>query len=85
VSASTPQYSFEPLADHDRAFFCCGVPELDDYLRRQSSQDAKRKVAAPFVMVDEAPRVLGYYTLSSYEVRVAELPPMSPGSYPNIR
>ena len=75
MSASTPQYSFEPLADHDRAFFCCGVPELDDYLRRQSSQDAKRKVAAPFVMVDEAPRVLGYYTLSSYEVRVAELPP----------
>jgi GNAT superfamily N-acetyltransferase len=26
-------------------------------------------------MVDEAPRVLGYYTLSAYGVRVAELPP----------
>jgi len=75
VSASPPQYSFEPLADHDRASFSCGVPELDDYLRRQSSLDAKRKVAAPFVMVDEAPWVLGYYTLSSYGVRVAELLP----------
>jgi len=75
VSAFPSQYSFEPLADHDRSSFSCGIPELDDYLRRQASQDAKRKVAAPFVMVDEARRILGYYTLSAYGVRVAELPP----------
>jgi len=75
VSASPPPYSFEPLGDHDRISFSCGVPELDDYLRRQASQDARRKVAAPFVMVDQARRTLGYYTLSSYGVRVAELPP----------
>lgn len=75
MSASSPQYSFEPLADHDRASFSCGVPELDDYLRRQASQDAKRKVAAPFVVVDETHQILGYYTLSSYGVRIAELPP----------
>jgi GNAT superfamily N-acetyltransferase len=75
VTAPLSQYSFEPLADHDRTSFSCGVPELDDYLRRQASQDARRKVAAPFVMVDQARRILGYYTLSSYGVRVAELPP----------
>jgi GNAT superfamily N-acetyltransferase len=74
VSAS-PQYSFEPLADHDRTSFSCGVPELDDYLRHQAGQDAKRKVAAPFVMVDAARRVLGYYTLSAYGIRPTELPP----------
>jgi GNAT superfamily N-acetyltransferase len=75
VSASPPPYSFEPLGDHDRISFSCGIPELDDYLRRQASQDAKRKVAAPFVMVNKARRVLGYYTLSAYGGRVAELPP----------
>ncbi len=75
MSASPPPYSFEPLGDHDRTSFSCGVPELDDYLRQQASQDARRKVAAPFVMVDQARRILGYYTLSSYGVRVAELPP----------
>lgn len=67
-------YSFEPLADHDRTSFSCGVAELDDHLHRQARQDAKRKVAAPFVMVDEARRILGYYTLSAYGVRLAELP-----------
>ena len=51
------------------------MPELDEYLHLRASQDAKRRVAAPFVMVDEARRVLGYYTLSAYGLRLAELPP----------
>ena len=72
--SSSPRYSFEPLSDHDRSSFLCGVPELDEYLRLRANQDAKRKVAAPFVMVDETCRVLGYYTLSAYVLRVAELP-----------
>ena len=73
--SASPLYSFEPLAGHDRTSFSCGVPELDDYLRHQAGQDAKRKVAAPFVMVDAARRVLGYYTLSAYGIRPTELPP----------
>ena len=68
-------YAFEPLGDHDRASFSCGIPELDHYLQFQARQDAKRKVAAPFVMVDQKHRILGYYTLSAYGIRVAELPP----------
>ena len=75
MSSSNPSYSFEPLSDHDRGSFSCGIPELDDYLRHQASQDAKRKVAAPFVMVDDTRRILGYYTLSAYGVRLDELPP----------
>jgi len=67
-------YSFEPLGDRDRAGFECGVAELDDYFQRQAGQDAKRKVAAPFVMLDEAGVIAGYYTLSAYAVRPAELP-----------
>ena len=70
----SPPYSFEPLGDHDRAAFACGIPELDHYLHFQAGQDAKRKVAAPFVMVDREHRILGYYTLSAYGIRAAELP-----------
>jgi len=51
-------YSFEPLGDHDRSSFSCGIPELDDYLRLRANQEAKRKVAAPFVMVDQGRRIL---------------------------
>ena len=67
----------EPLnARHDRSGFRCGVPELDDYLVRQASQDVRRRVAAVFVMVaEERPkRILGYYTLSSFAVRTTGLP-----------
>jgi GNAT superfamily N-acetyltransferase len=31
-------------------------------------------VAAPFVMVDHTRRIVGYYTLSAYGIRLAELP-----------
>jgi hypothetical protein len=63
-------------AAHDRSVFHCGVPELDDYLVRQASQDVRRRVAAVFVLVreDEPGRILGYYTLSSFAVRTTGLP-----------
>ena len=75
MSSSHPSYSFEPLTDHDRASFSCGVSELDNYLHYQASQDATRKIAAPFVMVDASRIILGYYTLSAYGIRLSELPP----------
>jgi GNAT superfamily N-acetyltransferase len=75
VSSSPIPYSFEALADHDRIAFTCGIADLDDYLHRRASQDAKRKVAAPFVMLDTERRIVGYYTLSAYGIRSSELPP----------
>lgn len=71
----TPQYFVEPLGDHDRLSFACGVSDLDYYLHVQAGQDAKRKVAAPFVLVDANRNIAGYYTLSAYAIRVSELPP----------
>ena len=71
----TPEYFVEPLGAHDRVSFSCGVPELDHYLHVQAGQDAKRKVAAPFVLVDAHGNIAGYYTLSAYAIRVGELPP----------
>ena len=65
---------------HDRASFTCGVEILDDYLRRQASQDQQRKFSACHVAVDAtAPTgtptaVLGYYTLSTYGIRPGRLP-----------
>lgn len=75
MTSSPIPYSFEALADHDRTTFACGIAELDDYIHRQASQDAKRKVAAPFLMLDSERRIVGYYTLSAYGVRSTELPP----------
>jgi GNAT superfamily N-acetyltransferase len=82
VTSSPIPYSFEALADHDRSAFTCGIAELDDYLHRQASQDAKRKVAAPFVMLDSERKIVGYYTLSAYGVRCTELPPAAAKKLP---
>ncbi len=66
----------EPLGKtHDRAEFSCGVPALDDYLKRRASQDARRRVAAPFMLVEAGgTAVCGYYTLSQMAVEIETLP-----------
>ncbi len=70
-------YRFEPLTkQHDRAVFRCGSPPLDAYLLQLARKDADRRVAAAFVMVEEAApaTIIGYYTLSAFTVEVSELP-----------
>jgi len=65
----------EPLgAGHDRSAFSCGVPALDRYLREQAGQDARRRVAAPFVASADGVKVLGFYTLSATSIQLAEVP-----------
>lgn len=50
------------------------MPALDRYLREQAGQDARRRVAAPFVASTDGATVLGYYTLSATSVQLAEVP-----------
>ena len=69
------EYRVEPLGDsHDRTAFRSGVAELDHYIHHQAGQDARRKVAAPFVLVDSVGSIVGYYTLSAFGVQLGELP-----------
>lgn len=65
----------EPLApSHDRSDFESGVEPLDRYFRTQAGQDARKNMAAPFVLVLPDRTIAGYYTLSSTSVQFAELP-----------
>ncbi len=65
----------EPLGNHDRSSFSCGIPALDSYFRDRIGQDQKRKLAAPYVLVEtDTGAVAGYYTLSSYSIVPAGLP-----------
>lgn len=72
-----PRPLVEPLGTrHDRAAFTCGEPALDDYLRRQASQDVRRRVSQVFVAVGDTPEtVAGYYSLSATSFQKRELPP----------
>ncbi len=55
---------------HDRQGFECGVPELDDYIRRFAEQHRRCGISSVYVLTDSAQRefILGYYTLSAAEV-----------------
>jgi GNAT superfamily N-acetyltransferase len=73
VPAERPR--FELLgAQHDRAGFVCGKAPLDDYFQRQATQDARRHLATPFVMVMPDGAIAGFYTLSSTALRLEALP-----------
>jgi hypothetical protein len=61
-------------AYHDRASFSSGAEPLDRYLRTQAGQDARKNMAAPFVLVLSDGSIGGDYTLSSTALRLAELP-----------
>lgn len=65
----------EPLSQHHiRTDFSCGVPALDRYFRTQAGQDARKHVAAPFVMILADTTIAGFYTLSATAVAAPELP-----------
>lgn len=65
----------EPLGpQHDQAAFSCGVEALDRYLRVQARQDARKNLAAPFVLVLSDGAIAGYYTVSATGVDIGELP-----------
>ncbi|MDD9997874.1 MAG: GNAT family N-acetyltransferase [Rhodospirillaceae bacterium] len=75
----------EPLGPHhDRASFSCGEPSLDRYIRRQASQDARRRVARVFVAPGCPPgRIAGYYTLSAASFERDDLPAATAGRLPH--
>ncbi len=75
----------ETLArSHDRASFSSGCGPLDEYLQRRALQDQRRRAAVCHVLVSpaEPARVIGYYTLSSYTIRLADLPAALAGKLP---
>ncbi len=71
------EFVSEPLLPkHSRTAFACGVPVLDDYLRKHATQDLRRFSAAVFVMVphNEPTRIAGFYTLSAFSVELLSVP-----------
>jgi GNAT superfamily N-acetyltransferase len=59
---------------HDRNSFASGVEPLDRYFRSQAGQDARKNIAAPFVLVLPDGAIGGYYTLSATGVKLTEFP-----------
>ena len=68
-------FRVEPLGKaHDRAAFSCGIDALDNYLKKQASQDVSKLVSVCFVLTPDGKTVAGFYTLSQYSVDLVKLP-----------
>ena len=68
-------FKIEPLGKkHDRAAFFCGKDSLDQYLKSQAGQAVGKNLTAVFVLTPDGRRIAGYYTLSSYAVKLDEIP-----------
>ncbi len=55
-------------SSHYREDFCSGKELLDNYIKKQASQDIKKKLSVCFVIIeneDQKEKVKGYYTLSN--------------------
>jgi GNAT superfamily N-acetyltransferase len=59
---------------HGRSSFVSGAEALDRYIRSQAGQDARKNMAAPFVLVLPDGAIGGYYTLSATGVKLTEFP-----------
>jgi len=70
------KYEFRLLGkDLDRATFSCGEPALDAYLAKQAMQDMRKRMAVCYALVERGKSlIIGYYTLSTASVVLAELP-----------
>jgi GNAT superfamily N-acetyltransferase len=65
-----------------RSTFHSGSAPLDHYLRKQVTQDVRRRVAACFVALVGDRRIAGYYTLATASVPLADLPTDMAGKLP---
>lgn len=69
-----PEYVVPLASEHDRTAFDCGNELLNRYIKQQARQDAKKYVAAPFVLIEPGTSIIrGYYTLSSSLIALDEL------------
>ena len=87
--ADPRSHKIEPLGKkHDRLVFSCGIDALDTYLQKRASQEAKKKIATTFVMVESlTSEVIGYYSLSATNILFTDLPDETARKlpkYPNV-
>jgi predicted N-acetyltransferase YhbS len=73
VGKLTPLSAPAPLGDQDVSEFDCGVPALNDWLRRRALANQFSGASRTFVAC-RAERVLGYYALSAGAIAANEAP-----------
>jgi predicted GNAT family N-acyltransferase len=68
---------------HDRTSFDCGVPALDDFLKKYARQNEEIDFSRTYVARrPDNMRVVGYFSISAGQVSGADLPPEEAKRFP---
>ncbi|MBU6451541.1 MAG: GNAT family N-acetyltransferase [Cyanobacteria bacterium REEB67] len=61
---------------HNRQKFCCGVNELDMFLREKARKESAANISKTFVIClkNDPSEIVGYYSLASNRISVSDLP-----------
>ena len=59
---------------HKKKQFQCGNSDLDKYIQEFAGQDKERRLAVPYVLINEELQVAGFYTLSNYSIYIENCP-----------
>ena len=80
-------YSIEILAPvHEKASFDCGIMQLNDFLKKRASQQAKKRVGTTYVLIESGLlTVIGYYTLASASIPFDLLPTNIAKKFPSYQ
>jgi hypothetical protein len=71
------EWIFCPISSQvNRDNFNCGIPELNDYLKKYAKQNHQKGIATTIVAIQptDQPDVLGYYSVSMSEIQRESLP-----------
>lgn len=61
-------------AKHNRKSFSCGIEALDDYIKKQATQDERRHIAVTYILHDKQEnKVAGFYSLASTTIEAQHL------------
>ena len=64
---------FDPNAQ-GRADFDCGVPQINNYLKRTAKKATKADMIRVWVALDDGRRIIGYYGINMHSVIADEMP-----------
>lgn len=67
---------------HDRNAFDCGIPELNAFLKKTARQHEQKGISKSFVLTDNSPSILGFFTLTLCELSTNQLPAAYVRKYP---
>lgn len=74
----------EPLdpEKHDRAAFCCGIEQVDNFFKRTANKLAAADNLRVFVMTAPEGTLIGFHALNAHAIDYADLPPKFARSRP---